>query len=433
MTAIMALAAAATLCGCATTGPVAIRPDQSLKGVADLLNDTPPGGSLNILVAHGMRADEDQDQADVRGHLAQKLHLTLQGAPRQVLLLEKERPSVRIDGNEVWKTDADWGRDLPYVDVAIYDAPGGKHVAFYSFNYWRPLARIKCRELIAYDAHLIGPSDRSRWCRDFMHEPMPGKAEATTPLVGNKWLKSEIMDWGFGDATIVMSKFEAVIRTAARDAMAVEISDVSRRVAALHPDRARGRPSIEALDEPDQRFAVITESLGGFVLLDALAAPASADELATPAPTDTADQTRDLRLTAAENILCRTQQFHMLANQITLLRLSQMQVGLGGAEMKSCLTSQVRPLSKPSIEVVAYHDPNDQLTFYNASPATEMLLGVPTINVVAPFTRIWLWFLVADPAMAHDGQKRNGRIMDMVAMGSRQARWSDGPAASPRN
>lgn len=410
--AALLLAAATALGGCVTHGPVAVAPNQAFKGIADLLADTPEGGSLNILVAHGMRADSDQNQVDVRNHLARRLNLTLREKPEPRILLKDEWPRVFIGGDEVWKKE-DWPRDAPYVDIAIYSAPGDRTVAFYSFNYWKPLARIKCRELIRYDTNLLGPSSRSDWCVRELHEAMPKSAQSTKPLVGNKWLKSEIMDWGFGDATIVMSKFEGVIRAAAREAMAVEIADVASRKARVQLEMSGDQAVFQqALDSKDQRYAIITQSLGGFVLLDALTTPASSDAIGR----------QDLlHASAPENILCRAQQFHMLANQVTLLRLSQMTVGLGEGAKAACPASparqQARKNSDEPIQVVAYHDPNDQLTFYNAGSSTEATLGVTTINVVAPFAPIWVWFLAADPSAAHDGQKKNVRIMDMVALG----------------
>jgi len=69
-------------------------------------------------------------------------------------------------------------------------------------------------------------------------------------------------------------------------------------------------------------------------------------------------------------------------------------------------------------QVVAYHDPNDLLTYYTSDQPGDMgAANLNTTNVVSPFSKIWVPFLVADPIDAHTDQANQKIIMDMVVCG----------------
>jgi hypothetical protein len=67
---------------------------------------------------------------------------------------------------------------------------------------------------------------------------------------------------------------------------------------------------------------------------------------------------------------------------------------------------------------VAYHDPNDLLTYYTSDQPGEVgAMNMNTINVVSPFAKVWVPFVVADPIGAHTDQANQKAIMDMVVCG----------------
>ena len=188
------------------------------------------------------------------------------------------------------------------------------------------------------------------------------------------------------------------------------------------PSRNGGSIDLENLGG----FALVTESLGGYVAFDALTSDASGDLGASDNPL-----IHDLAPLSA-TVLCRSVQAHLLANQIDLLSISDISVADAAADnslgttglAETCAKITAR-LARPNggvgaarpvwtgLRIVAYHDPNDQLTFYNRhGPNFEVT------NVVAPFANTWIPFLVVDPLGAHVGQETDKRILDMVAFGS---------------
>jgi hypothetical protein len=135
----------------------------------------------------------------------------------------------------------------------------------------------------------------------------------------------------------------------------------------------------------------------------------------------------------------------MFANQLALLRLSELNVaGLNGIEPTAGGTFPVpvTPAEKhrshffrgcgPPVDggasmspgafgaqqVVAYHDPNDLLSYYTSDqPGDTGDKNLSTTNVVSPFAKIWVPFLLADPIGAHTDHGKQKLIMDMVVCG----------------
>ena len=415
----------AMLAGCATTGPIAVENQQPFDGLQHLLlHDVPPDGGLNIFFVHGMRADADAPQTAIRAQIAQRLNLTLLANDAPVALLGDKAPPVMLDGRPLW-TDQQWNESRPYLDIARYAGPGGRRVNIYSLNYWPPLVFIKCTALVAADSHLTGPSDISNYCRDRERTVVADAPASNEPAWGNKMLKTQLMIWGFGDAAVVMSPFKRVIRAATREALAREMIDlVSHSGPRAQFSGAEISGEFNAL--ANQRFALVTESLGGYVAFDALTSDASGDLGASDNPL-----IHELAPLSA-TVLCRSVQAHLLANQIDLLSISDISVADAAADnslgttglAETCAKITAR-LARPNggvgaarpvwtgLRIVAYHDPNDQLTFYNRhGPNFEVT------NVVAPFANTWIPFLVVDPLGAHVGQETDKRILDMVAFGS---------------
>jgi hypothetical protein len=439
-------------------GPVAVEANHPFPGLANLLKSVPNGGSLNIFITHGMSTKADESEANLRASIAQNLILVPIGQQEQQNLIQ-QYPDIQLDGLSVWPagySNDEWNCtdrrpdnlqkcDGPYLDINRYEtADLKKHVVFYSLNYWGLFVWLKCSQLVSADTHLIGdlPFDQGNaaYCNQRFAK-RPGFAPIATGAVSNQAviidhvIKNDIMDWGFADAVIAISRYRAVLHRAVYAGLEAEATYVAKRCCATN-----------------QRYAIITESLGSYVLLDALgAATRGNDGLAA--------------LVAA----CRASQIHMLANQVALLRLSRTRIlpeKGSPLEADEALRAQMTlPPNPPPTScgealpagpvvgdddedgrhrpyVVGYHDPSDLLTFYLYHPAPgathsfELQLDSKMINVVAPYAPEWIPFALADPTQAHTaGQDTDPRIQAMVSFGSNgsepNAKWTAYPGPPP--
>jgi hypothetical protein len=317
-------------------------------------------------------------------------------------------------------------------------------VVFYSLNYWGVLVWLKCDQLNRADMLLIGDHDallegNATYCNQRFagrpNFPIPTTPVSSPPLLVDHTIKNFVMDWGFPDAVITISGYRRVLNQAVRAALQAETNDVIDRYQKRHPNMVRMRQpgqdsSPTALDEPNlqqaEAYAVVTESLGSYVVLDAL--QWSSDLTGNP-----------------ENLICRASQIHMLANQMSLLRLSRIRVippaaaapaaaaperaasGEGSAPPSpgNCPPPPPTQTNPWRPYIVGYHDPSDLLTFYmyhpgaDATHSFEHQMQSQMISVVAPYAPEAIPFVLADPWQAHSqGQETDPRIQDMVSFGS---------------
>lgn len=415
------------LAGCAGHGPTIVDPDRSFYGL-DTLTDSgdSPGQrqQLNIVLVHGMRADTDQDHDRLISELVSRLNLESNvDDPPERLLTASSLPEIRLDGRRLWSSLDDWKQAAPRLRIKRFKASSGMAVNFYIFDYWQALVNLKCRFIVAPDTRLIGSSDRSDYCRDH-GLATPHRRLGAKPLAANKYVKSEIVEWGFADAIIATSGFRQVLRQAVREAMEVTLTDALTsmgiaRVTVEDPTAVR-----QIMEGPGVRFAIITKSLGSYVLLDALA-----DMMDHPTRgNEKLDYAENTSSAALGHVLCTAKQMHMLANQLPLLSLSGISVGemerrpaAGIRSLDACtafenLTGYERASYLPPLQVVAYHEPNDILTLYVEEPPTGEAQFTFT-NVITSFADTWFPWLIANPIDAHTGHDESKTVLDFVAYG----------------
>jgi len=438
---------------CASYGPVAVDPDRSFSGLREIVDDLPEGGTVDIFLVHGMRADAPQTYADVIGALAGRLPLGTESPssdaqPRKLVAVA---PTVTMDGIAVFNP-SNWEAYRPQVTIRRFQsAAGNKHINLYLFEYWQALAYMKCKFVIAPDTRIVGDSSRSTYCND-KYQDAGGTRLSSSSEFGNRWIKTEIMEWGLADATIATSSYRAVLHQAVREMLAIAVREARAREG-LDADThdVTGADELQRLAASGKtRFAFISESLGSYVVHDALTqavygSSAAAQEARALQPDA---QARRLEAIAPMVVICGASQVHMFANQLALLRFSELQVtDANGQAVTAAATpsAQLPPQasgqdsgshffrgcppapdagSAPTAghfgaqQVVAYHEPNDLLTYYTSDrPGIVGSKNRNTINVVVPFTTKWVWFLAADPARAHTGQPGKPVLMDMVACG----------------
>jgi hypothetical protein len=455
--------------GCAVSGPPVIDPDRDFAGLRDILDNLPDDGTLEVFLAHGMRADAQQTYADVIGAITTRLNLFSTEDPRslQPIPLVLEPPNVVMDGVQVFGKGStggsDWKHFQPRVTVEHWQTRvGQKHVNFYRFEYWEALAFIKCQFIVAPDTKVIGTTTRfggktrSEFCAVQPWNAPGAKQLSKLPELGNQQLKSEILEWGLADAVIVTSQYRTVLRQAVREALQITAREAIAAAPAPPAGTANGVPSSRIPDNYRYRFAFITESLGSYVVSDVL--NSFVTPTAIPPVSSGNGETQSSgyaeQMYAAKFAICGATQVHMLANQLALLRPSELLVSpaeiAGGANpgtgedtgQTSSATSHAhffRGCEEPAWtsthpqngvaygawQVVAYHDPNDLLSYYTSDkPGTVGTANTETTNVVVPYAPIWISFLFADPITAHTGQAKVPAIMDLLACGHTASKQS---------
>lgn len=458
LAAVIGLLTATLLSGCHSSGPIGIDPpDRSFAGLDAILNSLPADGTLDIFLVHGMRADAPQLYVAEIAAVSQRLHLKAPDGSSATpttaapIKLVAAVPTVTLDGVTVFDA-SNWDAYRPqYSVVPLVDTTGKKHVNFYRFEYWQALAYMKCRYIIAPDTRVVGETSRSKYCDDAPYADPAGSRLSSKPDVGNRVLKTEIMEWGLADATIATSAYRVVLRQAVREMLANALAQARTRAGlSADPSDASANTELARIASSNRtRFAFISESLGSYVIHDSLAQSLSGSGTAISERRALApdEHARRLEAIAPIVVVCGASQVHMFANQLALLRFSELKVsspsegpvapdvvvesgsvedGVAGRShfFRGCPTpsatsgASVSPGGFGAQEVIAYHEPNDLLSYYTSDrPGDVGSANRNTTNVVVPYTSQWIWFLLADPIKAHTDQPRQAAVMDMVVCG----------------
>jgi hypothetical protein len=422
------------LAGCA--GNPAANPDRHFSGLRDIVTSLPPGGTLDLFLVHGMRAYSDQTYDDVIAAINERMPIEQDGTPTRTDLVTTDVPTVTLDGVPVFSAD-NWAMFEPYVVVARYLTKDHQHhINFYKLNYWPALALMKCLFIISPDTLVVGSSDRAKFCTSKPWNATVNSRLSSAPDWGNEWIKTEIVEWGLADAAIATSDFRRVLHRTVREALGMALN-AARAREGIQEDATDdvGDKELEQFRQKDRtRFAFITQSLGSYVVHDSLYA--------------TDDPARShVESIAPYVVICGATQVHMFANQLALLRFSELQVADGkspkrteseaargekpgrshffrGCQNQNGAGSAKRGTEFAAQQVVAYHDPNDLLTYYTSDrPGYIGEKNVDTTNVVAPFTGTIVPFLLADPMKAHTGQATSRVIVDSVVCGHEPGNW----------
>jgi len=160
---------------------------------------------------------------------------------------------------------------------------------------------------------------------------------------------------------------------------------------------------------------IVTHSLGGYMLMDAVDDELFREHCATNTP--------------ANKILRNTKFIYMMANQLALLDLSTLQGyprRLGGSRPDDNLAhrfAECWEIAKPSAEeqVVAFSDPNDILTWLvqrnNLKLPRPDWGSAQLTNVYLSNDEFSIPFLFSEPSTAHNGYLDNPTVMEMLVCG----------------
>jgi len=374
--------------------------DRIIEGGPQTLADTRSLGDViraatapvHVSFVHGMRAEGPGASAAFRSGLLRRFRGSGSGDPVRRFLDLGERPDAAIGGRRIWATDPDWAASRPFVDRYTLRLAGGAVVVVDEVNWWPLLFPIKCRFIVLPEHDLSGDDEEHlRLCAG--HAPAPNRAlyhpwltdeelrrALDTPsrsgggASANAMLKREILNWGLADAVIALGPMRQYLHRAMQDAFEIAVEG-----------QVAGRA---------QDHILIAESLGSFVVLDALNSHA-------PAVGDYLERTRDI---------------YFFANQFALLELARIadapnasrrapgpQSPLGQLEA----LGEVSAAAPRHRQIIALSDPSDLLTY-----RVPEIRGTIVVNVyIRNARRI---FGLANPMRAHTGHADNPTVWDVL-------------------
>jgi hypothetical protein len=254
-------------------------------------------------------------------------------------------------------------------------------------------------------------------------------------FINGRLIKDVVLDDGFPDVMLYLApQYWPVIRDAVSAALCYMYSASPQQPCA--PDNIPTPPSTE-------QYVFITHSLGANVLLDTLCEQLQCAETHPSAPLLAANL-RNLQ-DAIETSLARPTPFYMLANQYVLLELRKAvplaELSFATAEVPAFLDIRNHPFfgklrsqqrNKPisldraagsadtSIDIVAFSDPNDDLSFLLPPfPRGDTYPYITVQNVLVQNATEYLW-LLENPLTAHVGYYHDpdrAGILDVIFCG----------------
>jgi len=408
-----------------TAAAPATRPTTSL---ADSLKrvDT-ENTQLHIFYVHGMGADGPgaSASADLRKSICKFLRdCTTRGgefegtdyADSHRFALDAPPPPLTYLGQQVWKTDAsggseEWNASAPYVDHYKLVRKGSARTIYLDeINWWPLVFAAKCRQIIQEDAAPIGPNrtyfDKCRlqptkdpdqkknygrfrtypFMKDGEHLDSPTAKAAKF----NRDLKTSVLDWGMSDALMAVGPMRSLFLEGIREIIqkSVKVSASGSRANAVAP-------------APNQEFAIVSHSLGSYLMFSALDLNLDLDASKIPE--------WEIEF---ENVLSRTSVAYFFANQLRLLELANLDDTKNGNLMYHLRTwGEIRQRhQKPVPQIVAWSDPSDLLTW--SVPALDPTVAVVT-NLPAKNAPHWFWYYES-PNDAHKKYDKNGHVIAVL-------------------
>lgn len=182
----------------------------------------------------------------------------------------------------------------------------------------------------------------------------------------------------------------------------------------LSYDSANRTCAVGTAEQRTDPVLLIRESLGSKLAFDALLELQASNEK------------------AAKAALGRVRAIHMFANQLPLLRLAESPdnaplTGRSGLALtpRDTLMEIARALSEShrgelrqqDVQLIAYSDPNDLLTYALPNKGQQWPDGIRVANVVVSNAGTFMGFLFENPHAAHTGHKANDRVMSLAICG----------------
>ncbi len=399
---------------------------------------------LHILYVHGIGASgpDDYDSQALRETICKHLgdcttdRGELEGteyADESIFALNAYPPKLSYMGDPIWNLDPaanngkpgqseEWNASAPYVDHwKLRRKHGAQPIYVDEINWWPLVVGLKCRQIVAKEAALIGPNKAYiKLCSQRIPDlRTPGRFRLYPWITGpdaqrleqmpergaliNRSLKDNLLDWGFSDAMLAVGQMQQPLLNGIRQLVLKSVN--------VSADGSRGGV-VGPL--PSQEFVIVSHSLGSYLIFAAL----DLTPVEKNVPTLKEWQKR------FEGILGQTSNVYFFANQLRLLELANLDpsnemmshLATWGRLRYSYLQSQNTPQGQDVLAptIVAWNDPSDLLTW--ELPALDTSSGSNIVivkNCPVKNTPHWLW-LFAGPTRAHDNYATNKHVISAM-------------------
>jgi len=323
--------------------------------------------------------------------------------------LDTQPPDLKYLGEPVWRSQQEWNAAAPFVIHWKLARTSGSSVYVDEINWWPLVFALKCREIVASEAELVGPAepylslcsrsepdDAKTFPGRYKSYPWITPAEATRlrglPENGarlNRAWKGSLLDWGMSDVVMAIGAMRPLLIDGIRQLILKSVT--------VTPSHTRG-----LADPPDQEFVMVTHSLGSYLIFSALDLRAA--DVNAPTPQNVRTQFKE--------ILQHTSQVYFFANQVRFLELADLDASetmlshlQAWADLRTQYLKDSGRESEGPPQIVAWNDPSDLLT-WNVPP-----LGSVTVrNIQVRNAPHWFW-LFENPTKAHDRYAQNKKII----------------------
>ena len=375
------------------------------------------GTQLHILYVHGMGIDTPKHEGgtqdfevsqEFRTHFCKVIGCTtkmgeLVGrdyADEAAFDPNADPPSLLYLRREIWKKNTrEWRAAAPFVDHYKLVRKNGTPIYVDEINWWPLILSAKCRLIVGAEVALVDhdkkhiancsaktvqDSDHKDRYRSFSWIPDNQERDPSWPkaAVINRYLKHDILDWGFADALLAVGPLRQYLIEGIREVV------------------------LHSLNQAEnQEFVVVTHSLGSYLMFSAL------DLRDDPQATAHADWK-----TKFELLLGETSHAYFMANQVRLLELANLDDTKNGnliTHLDNWYDARRRAMKSPP-QIVAWSDPDDLLTWKvpDLDPGAHGVEARPVIVQNRPAQNAWRWFgLLESPGGAHTKYDQNKRVL----------------------
>ncbi len=311
-----------------------------------------------------------------------------------------EVPKLEYFGQNLWTGD-DWHAAAPFVDHYKLVRKNGTVIYVHEINWWPLILSAKCRQIVAKEAALVQKDHKhletcsAKTIADRDHEgrftsyawinnsDIQARDHSwARPAILNRWLKHDILDWGFADALLAVGPLHSYLLEGIRELVLSSFAPAD-----------------------NQEFVIVSHSLGSYLMFSAL-------DLQSPPNAAMAEWQNKF-----EKMLSQTSHFYFMANQVRLLELANLDTAQQG-NLSTHLEywAHIRHANgKDRPQIVAWSDPDDLLTWQVPDLVETNVKDTTGESVVVdnyPVKNAWRWFwLLANPEAAHLNYDDNKKVI----------------------
>ncbi|HEY1804312.1 MAG TPA: hypothetical protein VGG45_07500 [Terracidiphilus sp.] len=444
---------------------------KTLTSIADVL-DSADKHPVHVLYVHGIDEVGAGDSKMLRDSICNELKLCAvsdwknagtEYADKGEFSSSVEPPTLAYLGSPVWSNPDEWHAAAPFVVHWVVRLKGHSAVLVLDeINWWPLVLSLKCRRVIAAEAHLSGPDefllqvcstqsaqdpDGSGRFYPWITADQAAKLAKIKPrgVLINRQLKAGLVDWGLSDVLMAVGPMGGILRDGVRQLMA--------KSAAFDPNAAEDNAShsegigkydwksqLSRDNMLDQEFIGVTHSLGSYLLFNTLNpefANVAGEQLsASDAARKTAEEN------AIRYIFERCSLMYFFANQLEMLEITNLESapapsgsamqsrGLAPAPMfPTSPAANFRSLvgrwqgyqtnfqtvlhpndtaSREKVQVVAWSDPSDVITY-----RVPKIGDVEVVNLYVKNATRWFG-LIESPREAHAGYAKNIDVLRVM-------------------